>query len=49
MSDASGIQTFKSMLKKKQVLVRGIVLHAGKATPLDENIFALPWGWMVRD
>jgi uncharacterized protein len=48
-SDASGIQTFKSVLARKQILVRGVVLHAGKARPLDKDVLALPWSWMVED
>ena len=48
-SDASGIQAFKGMLKKSQSLACGVVLHAGKARPLDKDVFALPWGWMVKD
>jgi len=47
LSDASGIQAFKSMLKRNQRLIRGVVLHAGKARPLDNELFALSWGWMV--
>ena len=34
-------------LKKNQSLVRSVVLHAGQARPLDTDILALPWGWMV--
>jgi predicted AAA+ superfamily ATPase len=49
LSDASGIQTLKGALKKSQRLVCGVVLHAGKARPLDQDIFALPWGWMVKE
>ncbi len=48
-SDASGILAFKSVLKKSHSLVCGVVLHAGKARPLDKDVFALPWGWLVRD
>jgi hypothetical protein len=25
------------------------VLHGGKARPLDADIVALPWGWMVPE
>ena len=49
VSDAAGIQTLKSVLTKKQHLVRGVVLHAGRARPLDKDVFALPWGWVVED
>jgi uncharacterized protein len=48
MSDASGIRSFRESLKRKASLVRGVVLHAGEARPLDTEDFALPWGWMVR-
>src|SRR5262249_34139711 len=46
VSDAIGIQALQSALRKKPALVRGAVLHAGKARPLDKDILALPWGWM---
>jgi predicted AAA+ superfamily ATPase len=48
MSDASGIRAFRDSLKRKTALVRGVVLHAGAARPLDTEDFALPWGWMVK-
>ncbi len=48
-SDASGIQALRGVLQKNCSLVCGVVLHAGKARPLDKDIFALPWGWMVKD
>jgi hypothetical protein len=47
MSDAIGIRAFRDSLKRKASLVRGVVLHAGKARPLDAADIALPWGWMV--
>ena len=46
-SDAYGIRAFRESLKKNQFLVRSVVLHAGQARPLDDDILALPWGWMV--
>jgi hypothetical protein len=46
-SDATGIRAFREDLKRKSSLVRGVVLHSGKARPLEEGILALPWGWMV--
>jgi hypothetical protein len=46
-SDAAGIRAFRDSLKKKQSLVRSVVLHAGQGRPLDTDILALPWGWMV--
>jgi hypothetical protein len=47
-SDAAGIRAFRDSLKKSQKLVRGVVLHAGQARPLDTDIVGLPWGWMVE-
>jgi len=46
-SDAIGIRALRDSLKRKATLVRGVVLHAGKARPLDRDDVALPWGWMV--
>ncbi len=46
-SDTSGIRAFRDSLKQKTSLVRGVVLHAGNARPLDAHDVALPWGWMV--
>jgi predicted AAA+ superfamily ATPase len=47
-SDASGIRAFRESLNKTQILVRSVVLHAGReGRPLDTGILALPWGWMV--
>jgi hypothetical protein len=46
-SDAIGIRTFWDGLKRKGSLVRGVVLHGGKARPLEADVVALPWGWMV--
>jgi uncharacterized protein len=46
-SDATGIRAFRDDLKRKQSFVRGIVLHGGKARPLEQAVLALPWGWMV--
>jgi predicted AAA+ superfamily ATPase len=48
-SDISSILAFKSVLKKSHSLVCGVVLHAGNARPMDKDVFALPWGWMVKD
>jgi hypothetical protein len=45
--DATGIRAFREDLKRKSALVRGVVLHSGKARPLEDGILALPWGWMV--
>lgn len=47
-SDASGIRAFRDSLNKTQILVRSVVLHAGReGRPLDTGIMSLPWGWMV--
>lgn len=46
-SDAAGIRAFRDSLKEKPSLVRSVVLHAGQGRPLDTDILALPWGWMV--
>lgn len=46
-SDTVGIRALRESLKQKASLVRGVVLHAGKARPLDVNDMALPWGWLV--
>jgi hypothetical protein len=46
-SDAAGLRAFRDSLKKSQHRVRGVVLHAGQARPLDNDLPALPWGWMV--
>jgi uncharacterized protein len=47
VSDATGIRAFREDLKCKPSLVRGVVLHSGKARPLEDGVLALPWGWMV--
>lgn len=46
-ADAAGIRAFRDSLKKNQSLVRSVVLHAGPGRPLDTDVLALPWGWMV--
>ena len=46
-TDCNGIRAFRDSIKRKASLVRGAVLHAGKARPLDGDDIALPWGWMV--
>lgn len=46
-SDTVGIRAFRDSLKKDRQFVRGVVLHAGQSRPLDTDILALPWGWMV--
>jgi predicted AAA+ superfamily ATPase len=44
--DADGIVAFGEHLPSRKKLRRGVVLHAGQARPLRENVVALPWGWM---
>lgn len=46
-SDLTGIRAFRDSFKRQPLLVRSVVLHAGKARPLDGDVVALPWGWMV--
>ena len=46
-NDATGIRAFREDLKRKTSFVRGVVLHSGKARPLEDGIIALPWGWMM--
>jgi predicted AAA+ superfamily ATPase len=46
-NDATGIRAFREDLKRKSSLLRGVVLHGGKARPLEGGILALPWGWLV--
>ena len=46
-SDAAGIRAFRDSMRRKASLVRGVVLNAGSARPLDADDVALPWGWMV--
>jgi hypothetical protein len=46
-ADAAGLRAFRDSIKTNQRLVRGVVLHAGQARPLEAGILALPWGWIV--
>jgi len=43
----TGSANIRESLKRKTSLMRGVVLHAGKARPLDAGDLALSWGWMV--
>jgi len=48
VDDARGIQAFKQMLgRRRDHLIRGVVLHAGQPRQLDSDILALPFGWMT--
>jgi len=46
-ADAAGIDAFRRSLGRNARLHRGVVLHGGRARPLGEGIYALPWGWLV--
>jgi hypothetical protein len=43
-SDAAGLRAFRESLKKKSLLARSVVLHAGSGRPLEGGVLALPWG-----
>lgn len=45
--DATGLRAFRASLGDSRTLVRGVVLHAGEARPLSEDLVALPWNWMT--
>lgn len=45
--DTIGIHAFREGLKRRTSLKRAVVLYAGSARPLDRDLVALPWGWMV--
>jgi predicted AAA+ superfamily ATPase len=45
--DTVGLRALRDSLKRRTSLVRGVVLHAGQARPLDGVDVALPWGWLV--
>lgn len=47
LSDADGIAAFRQSLGKGRRLRCGVVLHAGPARPLGQELWALPWGWLV--
>jgi len=49
LPDASGIHALKACSRKVTVWLAALVLHAGKARPLGKDVFALPWGWIVKD
>jgi uncharacterized protein len=46
-SDADGILAFRQSLGKSPRFQRGVVLHAGSPRPLGQNLWALPWGWLL--
>ena len=41
------IKAFQQGLGADQWFRRGAVLHGGAARPLGENLYALPWGWLL--
>ena len=45
--EASGIRAVRDALKKYQHRVGGVLWHAGQGRPLNSDLLALPWGWMV--
>jgi hypothetical protein len=46
-SDADGIVAFRQSLGKSQRFQCGAVIHAGAARPLGQELWALPWGWLI--
>lgn len=46
-ADADGIAAFRLGLGNGGRLRRGAVLHAGPARSLGQDVWALPWGWLV--
>ncbi len=49
LSDAAGLAAFKKSLGRRKVLRRSVILHAGPARALGDDVHALPWGWMFPD
>lgn len=47
LADITGIKAFQQGLGAGQQLRRGAVLHGGPTRPLGENLYALPWGWLL--
>jgi hypothetical protein len=46
--EASGIRGFRDSLRRNQQLARGVVWHAGQGRPLDTDILARLWSWVVH-
>lgn len=46
-SDADGIAAFRRSLGQGRRCRCGAVLHAGAPRTLGEDLFALPWGWLL--
>ena len=47
LADVAGIKAFQQGLGAGQSFRCGAVLHGGSARPLGENLYALPWGWLL--
>ncbi|NNM85685.1 MAG: ATP-binding protein [Phycisphaerales bacterium] len=47
LEDARGILAFRSGVGRSARFCNGVVLHAGEGRPLGENLYALPWHWLV--
>ena len=47
LEDTRGLLAFRSGLSKGTQFCTGVVLHSGEARPLGENMYALPWNWLV--
>lgn len=46
-SDADGIDAFRERVGRSHRFRRGVVLHGGSSRPLGQDLWALPWGWML--
>jgi predicted AAA+ superfamily ATPase len=49
LSDTDGLVAFRGCLGKGKRFRCGVVLHGGPSRPLGENLYALPWGWIVPE
>ena len=47
LDDTRGILAFRGGLNKGTHFCTGVVLHGGEARPLGQNLYALPWNWLV--
>ncbi len=47
LADVAGIKAFQQGLGAGQSFGGGVVWHGGLARPLGENLWALPWGWLL--
>ncbi len=46
-SDTRGLRTWRESLPERFGTVRGVVLNASECRLLGQNLYAIPWGWMV--